>query len=89
MTRAVHRLKPVGYPVSFIRGWYQEQIVLEVSVVTGHLPQIQIVDVWRDNFSEASFVILLPHHFEQFVVNLGTMHSEKGASGRILGVPEE
>ena len=79
MAGTVHGFETVGFfltmGATFVlkMGRNYKEVVFVVLIVPGHLPQIQVVNIRRDHFFEASFVVLKSNQVDEFVVNYGSM----------------
>jgi hypothetical protein len=61
MSRAVHRFKSMTNFVVFIARWNQKEVIFIVFIMSRHLPEVDIEDVWRYHFLEITFGVFCPH----------------------------
>ena len=87
MGGTVHGLEAVASLV--VTPVEEEHVLLVVGVVTGNLPQLDVVHVRRDHFRVATHAVLLPNHLHQLVVNQRALGEEEGAAGRDFEVVKQ
>ena len=47
--------------VVFIARWNQKEVIFIVFIMSRHLPEVDIEDVWRYHFLEITFGVFCPH----------------------------
>jgi hypothetical protein len=81
MARAVHRLHCPLLTLNL----KAKHGVLVVQGVTRFMPQVQVVNVWSDNFVISALPIVTPDEINQLVVDTSTMGQPKCATrGKIV-----
>lgn len=85
MSGAVHRLQTVASIVTL----EQKHVISVVLVMATSLPKFEVIHVRSDNFLVASHSVLFPNHKHEFVVNMGALGLEEGATRRHFEVGEQ
>lgn len=76
MAWAVHRLDTE----TLLFNLEKEQVLLILIIVAGSLPELQVKNVGRNNFLEASNAVLLTDQIHKLVVDVGAVRVEERAA---------
>lgn len=85
MAWAVHRLDTE----TLLFNLEKEQVLLILIIVTGSLPELQVENVGRNNFLEASNAVLLTDQIHKLVVDVGAVRvEERAAWGQFMDIKQ-